>query len=219
MTDGPPAATATPVTRAAVTVSNPAARMRLRMLVSLATLDAAVPGRVEGLIAPHWLHGERVAAERDVLRVRRPGALVAVLAPLRVEPAVLPRRDVVGIGHGLRVLVAGDDRPAVEDAVAECVRGGVDEVHAAPGRADARPVRVLPGDEGVLDAVRVAEPVDRRGLRVVTAVHRLAGRDRPRRREDDVRRLRVVAEVCRGTDRFGGERVVDEVLAEAERDD
>ena len=51
--------------------------------------DAAVAGRVEGLVAPHRLHGERVAAERDVLRVE-PGALVAVLASLRVEPAVLP---------------------------------------------------------------------------------------------------------------------------------
>src|SRR5436309_2817132 len=84
--------------------------------------DAAVAACVERLVAPQRLHGELTAAERDVLRVRRPGALVAVLAPRCVEPAVLPRGDVVRIGDGLCVLVAGDDRPAVEDAVTERVR-------------------------------------------------------------------------------------------------
>src|SRR4051812_29543507 len=100
----------------------------------LPALDAAVAGCVEGLVAPHGLHGELVTAECDVRRVRRPGAFVAVLTPLRVEPPVLPRRDVVRVGDRLRVLVTGNDRPAVEDPVSERVRGGVDEVHATIAR-------------------------------------------------------------------------------------
>src|SRR6185437_10862838 len=74
-------------------------------------------------------------------------------------------------------------------------------------------------DERVLDAVRVPETVDARRLRVVAAVDRLAGGDRRRRRQYDVRRLSVVAEVRGRADRLGGDRVVDEVLRETRSDD
>src|SRR5581483_10423415 len=73
---------------------------------------AAVLAGVERLVAPHRLHGEQVLAELDVLRLD-PGALVAVLAPGGVVPAVLVGEEVVRIGHGLGVLVAGDDAVAV----------------------------------------------------------------------------------------------------------
>src|SRR5204862_2792101 len=86
---------------------------------ALLTRDrAAVLAGVEGLVAPGWLDGELVSAQRDVLGVV-PGALVRVLARRRVVPAVLDGEEVVRIGHRLRVLVADDDAVAVEDAVAE----------------------------------------------------------------------------------------------------
>jgi len=46
-----------------------------------------------------------------------PGALVAVLTPLDVVPAVLIAREVVRIGNRLGILVADDDAVSVEDAV------------------------------------------------------------------------------------------------------
>src|ERR1051326_1469612 len=169
---------------------------------------AAVLARVERLVAPRGLYGELVAGERDVLQLE-PRALVAVLARLRVVPPVLDAEEVVRVGDRLGVLVAGDDRPAVEDAVAERVARAVHTVHPA-ALAEPGPVRVLPRDERVLEPVRVPEPVDARRLRVVAAVHGLAGRDRLRPDEDDVRRARVVAEVRRRLDRFLCDRVVDE---------
>src|SRR6059036_1210218 len=97
--------------------------------------DAAAAAAIEVLVAPHRLHGVDMRAERDVLRVH-PRALVAVFAPLRVVPAVLDRGEVVGIGDGLGVLVAGDDGPAVEDAVAESIARCIHVMHAAPAGAD-----------------------------------------------------------------------------------
>src|SRR5690348_17013130 len=109
----------------------------------LAPDDAAVAGRVEGLVAPERLHRERVRSERDVLRVQ-PRTLVAVLTARCVVPAVLVAQEVVRVGDGLSVLVTGDDRVAVEDAVAERIAGRVDVVHPATRRADAGPVLVQP---------------------------------------------------------------------------
>src|SRR3954449_9663943 len=83
---------------------------------ALARDDATAAAAIEVLVAPHGLHGELVAAEHDVLRAE-PRALVAVLTALCVVPPVLIREEVVRVGDGLGVLVTGDDRPAVEDAV------------------------------------------------------------------------------------------------------
>src|SRR5439155_26145902 len=66
-------------------------------------------------VAPERLHGEGARGEHDVASVvgagRVPRALVAVLG----ARAVVPRVE-VGVRDGLRVLVAADDRDAVERA-------------------------------------------------------------------------------------------------------
>src|SRR5205814_1936277 len=123
---------------------------------------AAVLAGVERFVAPRRLDRELVPAQLDVLHLD-PRALVGVLAGLIVVPAVLDGEEVVRIGHCLGVLVADDDAPAVEDPVPEGVAVRVDDVHAA-SLAESGPVRVLPRDERVLDAVWVAQPVDARGL-------------------------------------------------------
>src|SRR5690348_16789508 len=87
-------------------------RLKVAPRASGLTRDgAAILARIEGVVAPERLYGELVGAERDVLGVL-PRALVAVLACLRVVPAVLDRVDVVRISHGLGVLVAGHNAVA-----------------------------------------------------------------------------------------------------------
>src|SRR5207248_9318052 len=113
---------------------------------TLARNRAAVLAGVEGLVRPRRLDGVLVPRERDVLEVV-PGALVGVLTRRRVVPAVLDREEVVRIGDGLGVLVADDDRVAVEDAVPEGVRRRIDAV--GPAAAD-HPVHVQVREERVL---------------------------------------------------------------------
>src|SRR4029077_8753713 len=126
-------------------------------VVPLARDCAAVLAGVVGLVAPRGLDRELVAGEGDVLGLD-PGALVGVLAALGVVPAILDGGEVVRIRDRFGVLVADDDAPAVEDAVAEGVAGRVDVVESA-ALAEARPLRVLPRDERILDAVWVAQAV------------------------------------------------------------
>src|SRR4051812_16489928 len=152
-----------------------------------------------------------MAGERDVLRLD-PGALVGVLAAGRVVPAVLIREEVVRIGDSFRVFMPYYDAVAVEDAVAERVALRVDEVLAAPVAPERRPVLVLERNERILDPERISETVDARSLCVVAAVDGLTGRDRSRRSQDDVRRLRVVLKVRGGALSLHRDGVVDEVF-------
>ncbi len=92
-------------------------------------------------------------------------------------------------------------------------------MRTATARAEPGPVHVQERDECVLNAVGVAVAVDAGGLRMVTAINRLPRADGARRGQDDVRRVRVVFEVRRCAHRLRRDRVVDEVLCEAERHD
>src|SRR6202035_533059 len=192
------------------------AHRRHGMRVGRRRTYAALAGDIESPVAPQRLHGELgVIAHGDVGQIG-PGALVTVLAPLDVVPSVLNAREVIGIGNRLGILVADDNAVSVEDSVAEAVADYVDGIHSATAGAQHRPARVEEWYERVLHTSWIAVTVDAGGLRVITAVDRLPGADSRGRRQDDVRRARVVAEMRGGAYGLGSERVIRQVLRQAQ---
>ncbi len=195
------------------------AHRRHDMWIGRGRAHTAVAGHVECLVAPQGLHRERgVIIHRNITKTL-PRTLVTVLAPLHVVPAVLDAGKIVWVGDTLGVLVPGDDAVAIEDPVAKAIADHVHRVHSTAAGAEARPVHIEERDEGILQPVRVAKPVDTVRLCVVSAINWLSSGNGCRRSEDDVCRLRIVLEVSGCAYRFHGERIIGHVFRQTQGDD